>query len=55
MSYITTNHWLSPHTAVNDPLVNSLSVTVPGWLAVPMPHQHHPNEQWFLPGTKHLP
>lgn len=29
MSYITTNHWLSPHTAINDPLVNSLSVTAP--------------------------
>jgi fatty acid desaturase len=31
--YILTNHSLSPLTTVNDPLVNSLSVTVPGWLA----------------------
>jgi fatty acid desaturase len=33
MSYIVTNHWLSPHTDINDPLVNSLSVTMPGWLS----------------------
>jgi fatty acid desaturase len=29
MSYILTNHGLSPLTAVNDPLLNSLSVTTP--------------------------
>ncbi len=29
ISYILTNHSLSPKTAVNDPLVNSLSVTLP--------------------------
>jgi fatty acid desaturase len=29
MGYIFTNHALSPHTSVNDPLANSLSVTVP--------------------------
>ena len=29
ISYILTNHSLSPLTAVNDPLVNSLSVTLP--------------------------
>ncbi|HEX9102680.1 MAG TPA: fatty acid desaturase [Polyangia bacterium] len=29
ISYILTNHSLSPMTAINDPLVNSLSVTVP--------------------------
>jgi fatty acid desaturase len=29
MGYILTNHALSPHTEVNDPLANSLSVTVP--------------------------
>lgn len=29
MSYILTNHSLSPLTKVNDPLINSLSVTVP--------------------------
>jgi fatty acid desaturase len=29
MSFILTNHTLSPHTKINDPLVNSLSVVVP--------------------------
>jgi fatty acid desaturase len=32
MAFILTNHSLSPHTDVNDPLLNSLSVTVPGWM-----------------------
>lgn len=32
MGYIFTNHALSPHTDVNDPLANSLSVTVPPWV-----------------------
>jgi fatty acid desaturase len=32
MSYIVTNHFLNSHTAINDPLVNSLSVTAPSWL-----------------------
>jgi fatty acid desaturase len=31
MSFILTNHSLSPHTQVNDPLLNSLSVTGPRW------------------------
>lgn len=31
MSFILTNHSISPHTDVNDPLVNSLSVTGPRW------------------------
>jgi fatty acid desaturase len=31
MGHILTNHGLSPLTAVNDPLANSLTVTVPGW------------------------
>jgi fatty acid desaturase len=37
MAYILTNHSLSPLTKVNDPLVNSLSVTVPrfvDWLTM---------------------
>jgi fatty acid desaturase len=34
ISYILTNHSLSPHTAINDPLVNSLSVTVPRLFAI---------------------
>ena len=29
MSFILTNHSLNPHTAINDPLINSLSVTLP--------------------------
>jgi fatty acid desaturase len=32
MGFILTNHSLSPHTEVNDPLINSLSVTVPRWV-----------------------
>lgn len=31
MSLILTNHCLSPHTEINDPLINSLSVTGPRW------------------------
>ena len=34
MSLILTNHCLSPHTDVNDPLVNSLSVTSSRWFEV---------------------
>lgn len=32
MGFILTNHSLSPHTTINDPLVNSLSVTAPRWV-----------------------
>jgi len=32
MMFIMTNHNLSPLTDINDPLVNSLSVTLPRWL-----------------------
>lgn len=32
MGFILTNHSLSPHSEVNDPLFNSLSVTLPRWL-----------------------
>jgi fatty acid desaturase len=31
MGFILTNHSLSPHTEINDPLINSLSVTGPRW------------------------
>jgi len=34
MGYIVTNHGLSSMTDVNDPMVNSLSVTVPRWFSV---------------------
>jgi fatty acid desaturase len=33
MSFILTNHLLSPLTNVNDPLANSLTVSTPRWLA----------------------
>jgi fatty acid desaturase len=32
MGYISTNHRLNPITEVNDPLANSLTVTVPKWV-----------------------
>jgi len=32
MGFILTNHSLSPQTDINDPLLNSLSVTVPRWV-----------------------
>lgn len=32
MAHILTNHSLSPHTDLNDPLANSLSVTAPSWV-----------------------
>ncbi|MDQ0254024.1 fatty acid desaturase [Evansella vedderi] len=34
MAYISTNHRLNPLTSVNDPLANSLTVTVPKWVDV---------------------
>lgn len=34
MGYISTNHRLNPQVPVNDPLANSLSVTVPKWIDV---------------------
>jgi len=34
MAYILTNHGLSPYTKLNDPLLNSLSVTTPRVIAV---------------------
>jgi fatty acid desaturase len=34
MAYISTNHRLNPLVSINDPLANSLSVTVPRWVDV---------------------
>jgi fatty acid desaturase len=34
MAYIMSNHSLSPLTEINDPLLNSLSVTTPRWLEI---------------------
>ncbi|MCB7162459.1 fatty acid desaturase [Bacillus subtilis] len=46
MSYTSTNHGLNPLTSVNDPLANSLTVTVPKWVNVlhfnfPYHTEHH--------------
>ncbi|MBE7451315.1 MAG: fatty acid desaturase [Kofleriaceae bacterium] len=46
MAFILTNHGLNPQTAINDPLVNSLSVTVPrvaDWLTLGFGYhvEHH--------------
>ena len=46
MAYILTNHGLSPLTTINDPLLNSLTVTTPSWytfitLGFGMHVEHH--------------
>lgn len=55
MAYILTNHSLSPHTEVNDPLLNSLSVTVPrlvDWLTLDFGfHVEHHVFPWM--STRH--
>lgn len=55
MAYILTNHSLSPHTEVNDPLINSLSVTVPwvvDWLTLDFGfHVEHHVFPWM--STRH--
>jgi fatty acid desaturase len=53
MAYILTNHSLSPHTSRNDPLANSLSVTVPrfiDWLTLGFGfHVEHHIFPWMSP------
>lgn len=50
MAYIYTNHFLSPLTEVNDPLLNTLSLTVPRWLdALHLNFSHHV-EHHIFPG-----
>ncbi|WML34464.1 acyl-CoA desaturase [Clostridium sp. OS1-26] len=49
MAYISTNHRLNPLVPVNDPLVNSLTVTVPGWLDVLNFNFSHHTEHHLFP------
>ena len=58
MAYILTNHGLSPLTPeVNDPLVNSLSVTVPRWWEwLTLGFGHHTEHHLFpAMSTRHAP
>lgn len=50
ITYITTNHHLNPHTEVNDPLANSLSVTVPRWMDVLHFNFSYHTEHHLYPG-----
>lgn len=57
MGFILTNHSLSPHTPVNDPLINSLSVTAPRpveWLSLRFGfHVEHHIFPWM--SSRHAP
>lgn len=50
IAYISTNHQLNPLTEVNDPLANSLSVTVPRWMDVLHLNFSHHVEHHLFPG-----
>jgi fatty acid desaturase len=57
MAFILTNHGLSPGTAVNDPLANSLTVTVPrlaGWLSLGFGY-HVEHHLFPAMSTRHAP
>ncbi len=57
MAYILTNHGLSPMTAENDPLINSLSVTVPRlaeWISLGFGH-HVEHHLFPAMSTRHAP
>jgi fatty acid desaturase len=57
MAFILTNHGLSPGTAVNDPLANSLSVTVPRvaeWLSLGFGY-HVEHHLFPAMSTRHAP
>ena len=48
MAYIFTNHFLSPLSEVNDPLLNSLSLQVPRWVdALHLNFSHHVEHHIF--------
>lgn len=49
-SYIATNHNLNPQTDINDPLANSLSVTVPKWVNVLHFNFSYHTEHHLFPG-----
>lgn len=50
MGYISTNHRLNPLTTVNDPLANTLSVTVPKWVDVLHFQFSYHTEHHLFPG-----
>ncbi|MBM7553108.1 fatty acid desaturase family protein [Thalassobacillus pellis] len=50
MGYISTNHRLNPLTPVNDPLANSLTVTVPKWVDVLHFNFSYHTEHHLFPG-----
>ncbi|HLO03718.1 MAG TPA: fatty acid desaturase [Symbiobacteriaceae bacterium] len=50
ITYITTNHHLNPHTEINDPLANSLSVAVPRWVDVLHFNFSYHTEHHLYPG-----
>ena len=52
MSYIATNHFLNSMTSINDPLVNSLSVTAPRWVeALHLHFGYHVEHHVFPPSA----
>lgn len=57
MAFIFTNHSLSPQTDENDPLLNSLSVTLPRWLETATHHFGSHVEHHLFPGmgSRHAP
>ncbi|WP_018924426.1 fatty acid desaturase family protein [Salsuginibacillus kocurii] len=57
MAYISTNHRLNPLVEVNDPLANSLSVTVPKWVDVIHFNFSYHTEHHLFPGmsSKYYP
>ncbi|MBO8173440.1 MAG: acyl-CoA desaturase [Bacillaceae bacterium] len=50
MAYIATNHRLNPLVPVNDPLANSLSVTVPRWMDILHFNFSYHTEHHLFPG-----
>ncbi|HZG74041.1 MAG TPA: fatty acid desaturase [Chondromyces sp.] len=57
MAYISTNHRLNPLVPVNDPLANSLTVTVPKWVDVIHFNFSHHTEHHLFPAmsSKYYP
>ena len=57
MAYISTNHRLNPLVPINDPLANSLTVTVPKWVDVLHFNFSYHTEHHLFPGInpKHYP
>lgn len=57
MGYISTNHRLNPIVPVNDPLANSLTVTVPKWVDVLHFNFSYHTEHHLFPGisSKYYP